>query len=163
MGNDYKLISFFNKRVGEGNWFWLYKMGEIYYSWDLGMQFYEDAYWIFFRNNLILLKELVKKYGDVFEFNKKDMDSGLDYRKQLQRSNHYQDIAIRRCLRRFGIWFKGDRALKLPGSEYDEDRVPFHLSNIAKNQPVSYIHQTRMAALVPTSVDKYKLSEFLIR
>ena len=153
---------YLNKKVGEGNWYWAFKIGKSLYSWDLGMQLYEDSYWSFFRNNLTLFKELVKNYGDVCEFNKQDMESGTDYRKQTQDADHYQDIAIRRCLRRFGVWFRGSQLLKLPGSKYGDDKVPFHLSHLTKG-PARVIVESKVVITAVKSVDKFKLSEILIR
>lgn len=160
--NRDRFKGYLNKKVGEGNWYWAFKIGDNLYSWDLGMQLYEDAYWVFFRNNLTLFKDLVRNYGDVCEFNKQDLQSGTDYRKQTQQSDHYQDIAIRRCLRRFGVWFKGSNLLKLPGSKYAENQVPFHLTHIL-NGTASKITESRVVITAVESVDKFKLSEILIR
>jgi hypothetical protein len=158
-----KFARLLNQKVGKGNWFWAYKIGGSLYSWELGLKVYEDAYWLFFRNHLTKLKKLVKNYNDVFEFRKEDIESGLDYTKQKNRSDHYQDIAIRRCLRRFGIWFQGaGDLLQLSNSEFGEDRVPFHLPHLIKGKMIVDFHRMRVAMIAMTPVDKFELAKILI-
>lgn len=161
-----QFIALLNKKVGVGNWYWAYQFKDAkLYSWNLGIQLYEDAFWLFFKNNLTLLKEVVKNYGDVIVFDKTDLKSGLDYKIQSQQADHYEDIAIRRCLRRFGIWFKGEDLLKLPDSKFKEKKIPFHLSHLLTTgeKSVAAVHEHLVAALAIEMVDKQELSEILIR
>jgi hypothetical protein len=154
-----------NRKVGKGNWYWAFGIGKKLYSWDLALQIYEDAYWIFFRNHLTLLKKLAKNYTDVFEFDKTDMESGLDFSIEKQKADHYQDIAIRRALRRFGIWFQGKDGtlLELPGSEYGEENIPFHLPHLIEGKKLKDFHKRRVAIIAMKPTDKIHLGNILIR
>jgi hypothetical protein len=164
--NRNKFIALLNKKVGPGNWYWAFQFsGNKLYSWNLGIQLYEDAYWVFFKNNLTRLKEIIKNYGDVYVFDKTDLKSGLDYKKQMQMVDHYEDIAIRRCMRRFGLWFKGDNLLKIPGSDLQEAKIPFHLSHLlsSENKTLNALHQHLVAILAIEMGDKQELTDILIR
>jgi hypothetical protein len=156
-----KFVALLNNKVGRGNWFWVYRFGDKLYSWHLALQLYEDAYWVFFKNNLTSLKKLVKEYGDVMVFDKTDLKSGLDYKKQLHRADHYEDIAIRRCLRRFGTWFQGEDILKISDSELSEKNIIFHLP-FFDGKLVNF-HKYLVAAIAIEMCDQQELSEKLIK
>jgi hypothetical protein len=163
-----RTIRLYNKKVGEGNWFWGFRAKRNLYSWDLGMQFYEDAYWNLFRTNVKLLKEVLQ-YQEVFILSPKDIESGLDYRCQKDMENHYCDIAIRRSLRRLGVWFKGtdERSLNLAGSRLNPQIVKFHLKHLldaGEDDCVeSWIFNHRVAIIADEIADQHKLAEILIR
>jgi len=158
-----EFIKLLNKRVGKGNWYWAFQIGKNLYSWEFGLQLYEDSYWLYLKDHLTLLKEIVTKYGDVYVVDKKDLKSGLDYKKQSQYEDHYADIAIRRSLRRLGVWFKGDKLLKISESDLSENKVPFHLTHLLKNRPVGDFLNTRVAVVVVEIGDKHELGERLIK
>lgn len=161
-----EFVRLLDKKVGTGNWYWAYQFkANKLYSWSLGIQLYEDAYWLFLKHNLTFLKEIVKNYGDVFVIDKTDTKSGLDYKKQTQKKDHYQDIAIRRCLRRFGTWFQGEDLLKIPDSKFDENKIPFHLPSLLIKEDKSLIgFRNHLVAVLAIGIhDKQDLSEVLIK
>lgn len=161
-----KFIEEINKKVGKGNWYWGFRVKSKLYSWNLGLQLYEDAYWEFLKQNPKLIKELVD-YSDVYVYDRYDLKSILDYRKQTQKRDHFQDIAIRRCLVRFGVWFKGMDILKIPGSKFDDHKVEFHLPHlIYKPDTRCSLHSwfsNRLIIVAKTIEDKAKLSELLVQ
>lgn len=157
-----EFVKLLNKRAGKGNWYWAFQVGKLLYSWEFGLQLYEDAYWLYLKNHLTSLKELVTNYGDVYVIDKKDLQAGLDYKKQAQYEDHYSDIAIRRSLRRLGVWFKGDRLLKLSDSEFSDSKIPFHLTHLVKGVVADFL-RTRVAVVAVEISDKHELGERLIR
>lgn len=159
-----KFISKVTRVAGKGNWFWAFKVGKKLYSWEWGLQVYEDAFYEYFKNNVELIKPLIENYHDVFVINRFDLESGIDYKKQNQNKDHYNDIAIRRCLVRFGLWFKGKELLEINNSLYSHIKIPFHLAHLAKNTSVkTWFDDSRYIVVAPEIEDKAKLSEFLIK
>ena len=161
---------FFHKvsqQVGKGNWFLGFRAGQKLYSWAFGMQLYEDAYWSFLREDIEYIKELVG-YSDVFVYNRHDADSCLNYKEQTQESDHYQGIAIRRCLVRMGVWFKGEGILKIPETKFNDCKIPFHLPHLI-NKPdsigsiKSWIDTNRLVIVAPEIEDKAKLAELMVK
>jgi hypothetical protein len=155
-----------NKRVGEGNWFWAFKVKDKLYSWDFGMQLYEDAYYHFLEKNIFWIKKLTS-YSDCYVINNKDLESELNYRNQNQRySDHLQDIAIRRCLVRFGVSFKGKDIFKIKDSDIDDTRVPFHLPHLIRKPNGKSIrawyNSSRVVVIAQSIEDKLELGEKLI-
>lgn len=155
-----------DKRAGRGNWFWAFRVDKKLFSYELGMQMYEDAYWVYMRKNLHLIKFLIKHF-DVYVTDRHDLESGLTYKKQSHPYyEHYADIAIRRCLRRYGVWFNGKELTPLVGSELDDSKVPFHLpcliNHVEKTAKV-WLDSNRIIVIAKEIEDKAKLSEILIR
>ena len=160
-----KFLSKVTLTVGKGNWFIAFSVKKNFYSWEWGMQLYEDAYWEFFRKNINLLTTLLEKYFNVFVVNRFDSESGLDYKKQTQNRDHYDDIAIRRCITRFGLKFKGKELLEIGTSDYSQTKVPFHLPHLMKSgkNVTDWINSNRFIIVAPEIEDKAKFSEMLIR
>ena len=158
-----------DKKYGPKNWLWVFRVGKKLYSFDFGMQIYEDAYYQFFRNNVSKLKMLAENYYDVCMIDKDDLESGLDYHKQTQKWDHFADIAIRRSFVRLGVWFKGEKDLfKIVGSEYNDGSVPFHLPHLLyRSDPAqsakAWIVSNRMIAVATAMEDQHKLSKFLVK
>lgn len=163
--NRDKFLAKVTRVAGKGNWFWTFTLGKKFYSWELGMQFYEDAFWEYFRGHANLLKNLVTNYNNIYVVNRFDAESGLDYRKQNQNQDHINDIAIRRCLTRFGINFKGKDLLNLHQTDYSDTVVPFHLSHLCdkKISAKTWWAANRFIVVAPEIEDKARFSEFLIK
>lgn len=151
-----------DKKVGKQNWSWAFKYNDKFYSYQLGMQMYEDAFWVYLLKNKNLLKELVTNYKEVYRNNYQDLESGLNYNKQLNKLDHYDDIALRRVIVRFGLSFKGDKMLDIKNSEYSELKVPFHLP--CKYNTVKMWYENCRYIVIATEIeDKVKFSEMLIK
>lgn len=169
LGNNRdKFLAKVTRVAGKGNWFWAFAAKKKLYSWEWGLQLYEDAFWEFFKHNGSALKELVDNYSNVYVINRFDIDSGLDYKKQTQNSDHYSDIAVRRCFIRFGLSFKGKDILELGKSQFSQSKVPFHLPHLI-NKPdtlgsvKSWLDTNRLIVIAPEIEDKAKLSEILVK
>ncbi len=165
--NRDKFLAKVTRTVGKGNWFWVFAAKNKLYSWEWGIQFYEDAFYEFLRRDINLLKNICS-YSDVYMINRFDTGSGLDYKKQLQRDEHYADIALRRCMIRFGVTFKGKNILDLNETPYSQNNVPFHLPHLIRkpdaNKSVrSWLGSNRFIAVANTVEDQAKLSELLIK
>lgn len=161
-----KFVNTLNEKVGKGDWFWGFRVGKRLYSWAWGMQLFEDAYYEFLKQNPRQIRALVE-YSNVYVWDRHDLDSGLDYKKQTQPKDHFQDIALRRCLVRFGIWFKGLDILKIPGSDFDDERVKFHLPHLVhKPDSLGSLRSwlsNRLVVVAKTIEDKAKLSDILVK
>lgn len=161
-----RFIRSVNRRAGKGNWFWTFRVGKKLFSYELGMQIYEDAYWIYLRKHTDILKEAMD-YFDVYITDRHDLESGLAYKKQSHPyREHYADIAIRRCLRRYGTWFRGKELFHLVGSRLDDSQVPFHLPNLVSNPEKTaraWLESNRLIVIAKEIEDKAKLSEMLVR
>ena len=169
MGKDRdRIIRSFYKRAGKGNWFWAFRAGKRLYSWELGMQLYEDAYWNFFRKNVGRLKELVENYYDVMVYERDDLDAKLSYKDRQKSKDYFQDIAIRRSLIRMGVWFKGKEILKISKSRFNDGKIPFHLPNLirtpdASKSTRSWLDSNRMIVIAREVSDKHELAEILVK
>lgn len=117
------------------HWRLAYVWGESIISRQMALCLYEDAYYVFLRDNPDVLKNLINSASDVYDNAESNIYSGTDYTIQEQKSTHLQDIAIRRVLRRMGKWFQGDKLLQIR-SNSDEGKilspknVPFHIPNM---------------------------------
>jgi hypothetical protein len=169
LGNNRdKFLAKVTRVAGKGNWFWAFVVKKKLYSWEWGLQLYEDAFWEFFRHNAPILKDLVDNHSNVFVINRFDIEANLDYKKQTQNSDHYSDIAIRRCFVRFGLSFKGKDILDLNKSQFSQSIVPFHLPHLinkpdANNSVKSWLDTNRIIVIAPEVEDKAKLADMLIR
>jgi len=166
--NRDKFLAKVTRVAGKGNWFWAFFVKKKLYSWEWGLQLYEDAFWEHLKHNIDDFKNLVDNYSNVYVTNRFDIESGLDYKKQNQHSDHYSDIAVRRCLVRFGLSFKGKDILDLNKSMFSQKSVPFHLPHLI-NKPddngsaKSWLDTNRLIVTAPEIEDKAKLAEMLIR
>lgn len=152
--------------VGKDNWYWAFRVKKKLYSWEFGFQLYEDAVWEYLKSKPLLLESLILNYSDVFSLNRFDTESVLDYKKQTQNSDHYNDIAIRRCLVRFGVWFQGKDLLNLAKTDYCEKHIPFHLPHLieSENKSIkSWLDNNRYIVIAKEVEDLYKFKEILVK
>lgn len=155
-----------NDKVGKGDWFWGFRVSKRLYSWSWGLQLYEDAYFEFLKKEPAAIGRLVN-HSDAFVYDRRDTDSVLDYKKQNQPRDHFQDIALRRCLVRFGVWFKGVDLLRVPGSEFDDSSVKFHLPHLIHKPDSVYSIRSwlsnRLIVVAKSVEDKAKLADVLVK
>lgn len=123
-----------NEKYGEGNWRLAWQVGRWFVDFLGVCALYEDAYFSYFQLNPDLSHRLAADAQNVYDDEISNIDSGLDYAIQETGRTHIQDIAIRRCFVRMGIWFEGTDLVRIrstlgthplsqilsPGS------VPFH-------------------------------------
>ena len=89
-----------DKQYGRGNWKTAFRWGDLIIERGFALQLYEDAYWVFLRDNPEQLDWLCNTASEVYDNAKTNLQSGLDYSIQEAESTHLQDIAIRRSILR---------------------------------------------------------------
>jgi hypothetical protein len=163
--NDF--LSKINKQVGKGNWFWAFQSGSKLYSWQWGLQLYEDAFYQHIKSDTGLLRKLVGSY-DIYEKDRQETESLLDYKIQKLQYDHYSDIAYRRCLVRFGLWFSGTDYLPMQGTKYEAWKIPFHLPHLIRKpderaSAKSWMDTNKVIAVATTEEDQGRLAEILVK
>lgn len=125
-------------------------------------QLYEDAYYEYFKMRPELLEYLLSEASNVYDDDPNNIESGLDYSKRGAVRTHIQDIAIRRCVRRFGNKFKGKKLIQIrdrvgnhPLSlALSPGQVPFHKPKLLSN-PDNLEEITKNAWWLPGSVEDF--------
>ena len=135
LGKDRDIkFSDWNQTYGVGNWrlAWLYQNKSLNFLQACSV--YEDAYYVFLKNNRTILHELVAVASDVYDDNPSNVNSGLDYLVQETVHTHIQDISIRKSLVRLGKTFRGSELIQIRDSKgihplsmtLSPGQVPFH-------------------------------------
>jgi len=102
-----------DKKYGIANWRIRWKVADNFVDKNGMCALYEDAYFNYFKEHPIIAHLLVDEASDVYDDELSNVRSGLDYWVQETGRNHIQDIAIRRCLVRMGLWFKGKEPIQI--------------------------------------------------
>jgi hypothetical protein len=134
----------FDGQYRAGNWRIAFEMGELTLDLAEMLQVYEDSYLLFLIANPSILELLVTEASDVYDDHPSNVASGLIYAIQQTNRNHYQDIAIRRCLRRLGRQFRGGNLLQIRhqigthplSMTLSPGTVPFHLPQLV-TEPIT--------------------------
>jgi len=129
-----EVIAGFNAQHGPGNWQlgWTMENGPVL-SFQEAVLVYEQAYYRFLTSGNIL-ERLTTEAIDVYDNSLTNSSSGLNYNSQESILTHLQDIALRRCIMRFGVRFRGQEPIQIRGSKGTHDlsrtlspgQVPFH-------------------------------------
>ncbi|KKT41938.1 MAG: hypothetical protein UW30_C0003G0038 [Candidatus Giovannonibacteria bacterium GW2011_GWA2_44_13b] len=140
-----------NRLFGEGNWRLAWKVAENHFVDKAGAYvLYEEAYFQFFVKNMNFAHWLVKDACEIYDDEDSNVDSGFDYGKQETKRTHLQDIAIRRCLLRLGIWFEGEELVQIRQEKgtnplsiiLSPGRVPFHKPEVIEHpENLSWWHK----------------------
>jgi inosine/xanthosine triphosphate pyrophosphatase family protein len=116
---------------GQGNWRLAHAINGRSIPSHAALQLYENAYFEYFRQHPDELEYIASNFSEVYDNNISNIQSGLDYSIQEFGGNHYQDIAIRNCLVRNGMWFSGKHPLEVrmkgEGKRWGPGVIPFHL------------------------------------
>lgn len=131
----------YDQRYGVGNWRIVWKVGSNYFTFEEEVLLYEDAYFEYLRRHKGLKAALILGASDVYDDSLSNIESGLDYSKQETERTHIQDIALRRCVRRFGEHFRGEELIQIRDREGSHElsmllspgQVPFHLPHLIEN------------------------------
>tara|TARA_Y100000310_G_scaffold159115_1_gene158608 strand:- start:21945 stop:22715 length:771 start_codon:yes stop_codon:yes gene_type:complete len=138
-GNKKQIYANYNHRFGEFNW----SKGHIFYnkpiSKDQAIEIYEEGYYQYLSNNSDVLDWLTNTASEVYDLDPSNVNSGLDYKIQECNANHFQDISIRRVLKRLNRSFKGDHLVEIRGHKSEGYRlnpgqVPFHIPDAILNR-----------------------------
>ena len=131
-------IEEYDTRFGPEKWEFGWKVGGVFVPFDGACSLYEDAYFNFFEKNTDITNLLINQALDVYDFDESNVNSGLNYGAQEDPRIHLQDVAIRRSLIRMGLWFEGEKLIKIRQEEgshplsmtLSPGRVPFHLPEL---------------------------------
>lgn len=121
-------------QYGKGNWRLIWRVGDTTADLLGACILYEDAYFAFLSARQGIVNQLISEACDVYDDEPSNIYSRFDYSKQETNRTHIQDIAIRRCLIRFGLWFGGPKLIRIRQELGDHPlsmilspgRVPFH-------------------------------------
>ena len=127
-----------NLAYGETNWRLAWKWQDKYLNFVQACGIYEDAYFIFLKNNRRVLTELVSDASNIYDDAPSNVNSGTNYLVQETSHTHIQDIAIRRSLERLKESFKGGELIQIRDKKgihplnlvLSPGRVPFHRQDL---------------------------------
>ncbi|MEK7192206.1 MAG: hypothetical protein AAB646_01670 [Patescibacteria group bacterium] len=127
-----------DKEYGKGNWSLIWLVGSAEVDFLGACALYEDAYFVFLNARQDVLNQLISEACDIYDDDPSNIRSCFDYTKQETHRTHIQDIAIRRCLIRFGVWFNGPKLIRIRQELGDHalsmilspGKVPFHMPQL---------------------------------
>lgn len=130
----------YNKIYGKNHWRIAWMVNKKIFSQEEIVLLYEDSYYNFFKKHPKILHQLISEAKNVYDDAVSNINSGLNYSKQETCRTHYQDVAIRRCVLRVGLKFKGRKLIQIrdykgkhPLSlKLSPGRIPFHLPKLIK-------------------------------
>lgn len=124
------MIEQFNQTYGVGNWRIRHQLGPRLMDFNEAVKLYELCYERHFLNphTRFLWTSLFKMASEVWTEEERDIESGLDYTIQQAKAPHYEDIAIRIIMQRYGQSFKGTRPVRIRADS--ADAVGIALSSI---------------------------------
>jgi len=127
-----ELYNGWDNKYGKENWKNMWTWGKFNLEKPQALQIYEDAYYEFFKNDMLMAESICAKHSEVYDNAKSNVESGFDYTIQEAETNHFHDIAIRTALMRLNLNFRGDTLLEVRGPKsegfhLDPARVPFHM------------------------------------
>jgi len=126
----------YNEKYGKNNWRIAWQWSNTVVNNEFAYLLYEDAYYWDSHKRKDLWQELISIAKDVYDIDKSNVNSGLDYLIQECGSIHLQDIAIRRVISRKGWKFKGNELVQIRshsayfGEKLSPGKVPFHLTEM---------------------------------
>jgi hypothetical protein len=131
---DARIRRVFDERAGEGGWRMGYSWGPHLLDVRSGIELYEDGYTRVLESaSHAELRAWVLGHRDIYDTAPSNTASFLDYSVQEVEGagQHWQDIAVRRSLRRLGLWFQGQELLEIRGKEssgyrLNPGQLPFH-------------------------------------
>jgi hypothetical protein len=124
------MLKGYDEKYGEGNWRIRHQFGLRALDFSEAVKLYEICYELHFLNpdTRYLWIDLMKRAADVWTEEERDVESGMDYSIQKAKAPHYEDVAIRIILDRYGKSFKGDRLIRIRADS--PDTVGVALSSI---------------------------------
>jgi non-canonical purine NTP pyrophosphatase (RdgB/HAM1 family) len=133
-GRKAEVLANYDKLYGKGNWRLIWDVNGNSVDLPRALALYEDAYFQHFKEKPEELRWIADNFSNVYDNSPSNVESGLDYAVQEFGGNHFQDIAIRRCLVRNGEWFRGNELLEIrmsePGVAWNPGRIPFHRAEL---------------------------------
>jgi len=132
-----KLHKEFDEQYGIGKWRLTWNVNGMLYPFEHAILLYEDAYYRYFLKDPSVIHRLTERAGNVYDNAESNINSGYDYSIQETDSNHYQDIAVRRCVLRWGLQFQGYKLVQIRhdsedivGALLSPGYIEFHRPNL---------------------------------
>jgi len=125
-----QMLADFDKQYGKNNWRIRHRLGSRLIDFSEATRIYELCYEMHFLNPDVryLWFDLFRRAKDVWTELESDVDSGMDYSIQKAPAPHYEDIAIRIIMQRYGKVFSGDNLIRIRADA--DDAVGVALSSI---------------------------------
>ena len=127
-----------DKKFGQDNWRMSWSVGGKLLEYEEECKLYEDAYFYYFKQRPEILECLIKVAANVYDDNKGNINSGLDYKKRGKIRTHIQDIAIRNCLKRMRRKFRGHKLIQI------RDRIGSHPLSLALSPGQVPFHKPKL-------------------
>lgn len=115
------MIAQFDQNYGKGNWRLRHQLGPRLLDLPESLRLYELCYELHFLNphSRFLWTNLFNSASEVWTEEERDIESGLDYSIQQAKAPHYEDVAIRIIMQRYGQSFKGNRPIRIRADSLD--------------------------------------------
>ncbi|MBN2052768.1 hypothetical protein JW756_04660 [Candidatus Woesearchaeota archaeon] len=128
-GRD-NILSGYDRQYGPSNWRIRHILGPRILDFNESVQLYELSYELDFNHpdRRYIWNNLITRAKDVWTEQLTDINSGMDYSIQKAPAAHYEDIAIRRIMDKYGKKFKGEELIRVRADS--EDLVGKVLSSI---------------------------------
>ncbi|MCK5630366.1 MAG: hypothetical protein KAI26_07145 [Nanoarchaeota archaeon] len=116
-----KTLAEYDQQYGQGNWRIRHKLGPKTLDFNQAVQLYELSYEVDFNHpdRRYIWNDLIKRAKDVWTEQLTDVNSGIDYSVQLAPAAHYEDIAIRKILDKYGLEFGGEELVRIRADSED--------------------------------------------
>ncbi|MBI4118231.1 MAG: hypothetical protein HY455_01680 [Parcubacteria group bacterium] len=127
-----------DKEYGPLNWRIAWQVNDIVTDFLGVCALYEDAYFKFLCRHQDVLATLVNQASEVYDDAPSNVLSGFNYLAQETNRTHIQDIAIRKCLVRMALQFRGKELIRIRDSRgthplsktLSPGRIPFHVRRL---------------------------------
>lgn len=137
----HEVLTNYDKLYGKNNWRLIWDARGVSVDLPGALALYEDAYFEHFKKHPEELRWISNHCANVYDNNPSNVNSGFDYAVQEMGGNHFQDIAIRRCLIRNSLWFKGKELLEIRmkgvGKQWNPSEIPFHKPGLLPKPEIS--------------------------
>jgi hypothetical protein len=151
-----------DRKYGRGQWRMAWLVNRKLLEYTEACRLYEDAYFAYFKQRPELLRQLLAEASDVYDDSPSNVRSKMDYNKRGKVRTHIQDIAIRRCVKRFRKKFTGKKLIRIrdrmgphPLSlALSPGQVPFHIPRLIST-PDNLKAITKNAWWLPYSVEDF--------
>jgi len=114
-------IRSYDEKYGSGNWRIRHILGPRIMDFKEAVMLYEISYELHFLNphTRYLWINLFKMASDVWTEDISDISSGTDYSVQRAKASHYEDMAVRCIMQKYGFKFKGERLIRIRADSQD--------------------------------------------
>lgn len=111
----------YDQKYGQGNWRIRHRLGTRLLDFAEATRVYEMCYEAHFLypHTRYLWTDMFRRAREVWTELESDVESGLDYSIQKAPAPHYEDIAIRTIMQRYGKSFQGDKLLRIRADSDD--------------------------------------------